>query len=287
MKEIVDWLIEIEEIAGNLYDGASRQFADDHKLSAFLNHMAEDEGWHYHIMGSAAAYLRKEQDIKSELAVDSSVKDGIESPFTRCYEMLSLGTLTKESIIDCIIETEYSEWNHIFIYVVNTLKQQSREFMYVASKMQHHIEEITEFVKSLPTSDHYLDKISCLPEVWKRKLLIVEDYEPIRILIKSLLADLGIIETVKNGRDALAKVNESYFDVIVSDIEMPLMNGIDFCKEAMKDDPNIVNRIIYCSASHDEEYRQFIKNNNMRILIKPLNILDIRSHVREILSTTN
>jgi len=287
MKEIADWLISIEEIAGNLYDGASRQFADDHKLSAFLNHMAEDEGWHYHIMGSAAEYLRKEHDIKSELAFDSSIKERIESPFTRCYEMLSTGTLSKESLIDCIIETEYSEWNHLFLYVVNTLKERSREFMYVASKMQHHIEEITEFIKSLPKSDQYLDKIRQLPEVWKNKLLIVEDYEPIRILIKSLLDDLGIVEAVKNGRDALAKVNDSYFDVIVSDIEMPLMNGIDFCKKAMKDDPNIVNRIIYCSSSHNEEYLKFIKNNNMRLLIKPLNIFEIRSHVREILSGTN
>jgi CheY-like chemotaxis protein len=201
--------------------------------------------------------------------------------------MLSLGTLTKESMINGLAETEYSEWNHIFIYVVNTLKQQSREFMYVASKMQNHIEEITEFIKSLPKSDQYLDKIRQLPEVWKRKFLIIEDYDPIRILIKSLLEDLGIVETVKNGRDALAKVNDSYFDVIISDIEMPIMNGIDFCKESMKNDPDIVNRIIYCSSSHDEEYLTFIKNNNMRLIIKPLNIIDIRSQVRNILSRTN
>ena len=50
MKEIVDWLINVEGIAGNLYDGACKQFKDDHKLSAFLSHLAEDEGWHYHIM---------------------------------------------------------------------------------------------------------------------------------------------------------------------------------------------------------------------------------------------
>jgi two-component system chemotaxis response regulator CheY len=287
MKEIVDWLIDMEEIAGNLYEAASKQFNDDHTLSTFLRHMAEDEGWHYHIMGSAAEYLRKEKDVKSELAIDSSIKEKIEAPFTRNYEMLLLGTLTKESMINCLIETEYSEWNHIFLYVINTLKQRSREFMYVAARMQHHIEEISEFLESLPTSDQYLDKILRLPEVWEKKILIVDDYDPTRLLFISLLEDLGIVETVKNGIEALTKVKESYFDVVVSDIEMPLMNGIDFCKEAIKVDPNIISRIIYCSSSHDENYLKFIKSNSIPLIIKPFNIVDIRSYVRKILSRTN
>jgi CheY-like chemotaxis protein len=287
MKEIVDWLINIEKIAGNLYDGASRQFADDHKLSTFLNHMAEDEGWHYHIMGSAAEYLRKEQEIKSELAVDSSVMERIESPFAKCHEMLSAGTLAKESIIDCIIETEYSEWNHIFIYVINTLKQQSREFMYVASKMQHHIEGITEFLTSLPKSDKYLDKIRGIPEVCKRKFLIVDDSEPIRTLLGTLLESNGTVDNAENGKEALMKVTDSYYDVIISDIEMPHMNGIDFCKEILNIDPNIRKRFIFISGSEEEEFMKFISDNNIRFLRKPMNISDIRSYVREILSATN
>jgi len=286
MKEIIQWLIQLEKIAGELYDGASRQFTNDKKLSLFLRDLAEDEGWHYHIMGSAAEYLRKTSGIKSDLTLDSTTKEKIEYPFRRNQEMLSAGTLTKESIINGIVDTEYSEWNHIFIYIVNTLNQQGREFMYVASKMQNHIEEITEFLKSLPRPNVYLDKICSLPEIWQRKLLIIENYEPIKILLKSLLEDFGTIETVSNGKDALAKVNNSHYDVILSDIDMPSMNGIDFCKEAMKGNPSIISRIIYCSSAHNEEYMQFIKNNNMRLVVKPFNISDIRKIVREVLVQT-
>ncbi len=287
MKDIVDFLIGIEELAGNLYDGASKQFADDNKLSVFLSNLAEDEGWHYHIMGSAAEYLRKEKDIKTELTVDSTIKEKIESPFTRNYEMLSTGTLTKESIINCIIETEYSEFNHIFIYVVNTLKQQGREFMYIASKMQHHVEKITEFLQSLPDSKKYLDKIRGIPEVCTRKFLVVEDSEPIRTLIGTILESDGAVDTAENGKEALMKVTDSYYDVIISDIEMPLMNGIDFCKEALKIVPNIRKRFIFISASEEEEYMKFISDNNMRFLRKPMSISDILSYIREILSATN
>ena len=64
MQEIVDWLVGIEEIAGEVYGRASRQFQDDDKLSSFLNHLAEDEAWHFHVMGSASDFLRKNGDIK-------------------------------------------------------------------------------------------------------------------------------------------------------------------------------------------------------------------------------
>ena len=121
--------------------------------------------------------MRKEQDIKSEFAVDSSVKERIESPFTVCYEMLSYGTLTKESLIDCLIDTEYSEWNDIFIYVVNTLKERSREFKYVASKMQNHVQKISEFVNSLPDSNKYTDKINDIPEVIRKGMGDVSIFE--------------------------------------------------------------------------------------------------------------
>ncbi len=64
MQEIVDWLVGIEELAGEVYGRASRQFQDDDKLSSFFNHLAEDEAWHFHVMGSASDILRKNGDIK-------------------------------------------------------------------------------------------------------------------------------------------------------------------------------------------------------------------------------
>ena len=67
---------------------------------------------------------------------------------------------------------------------------------------------------------------------------------------------------------------------------MPLMNGIDFCKQALKINSEISKRIIFCSSSYNEEFMKYISDNNIRFLRKPMNISDLRSHVREILSET-
>jgi DNA-binding NtrC family response regulator len=150
--------------------------------------------------------------------------------------------------------------------------------------MQNHIQKISAFVDSLPDSGKYTDKINDIPEVWKRSFLIVEDFEPIRIMLKTLLENEGKVDMVENGNDALKKIAESYYDIVISDIEMPLMNGIEFCKEASKIDPDIIKRIIFCSSAHKDEYMKYITENSIRFLRKPMNITDIRRHVRELIS---
>lgn len=63
----------------------------------------------------------------------------------------------------------------------------------------------------------------------KSRLLIVEDDADIRALLKHFLQEFAddVVEA-KNGSDALEYVKEKEFDAILSDIEMPQMNGLKF-----------------------------------------------------------
>ena len=70
------------------------------------------------------------------------------------------------------------------------------------------------------------------------KILIVEDSDSVRISLKNILTPDGheITEAV-NGLDALRKLEESQdFDVILCDINMPEMNGMEFIKEQCNND---------------------------------------------------
>ncbi len=61
------------------------------------------------------------------------------------------------------------------------------------------------------------------------RILLLEDISFFRQLIKGYLEELGYIVTaVKNGRLGLDEMDETHFDLIVSDIEMPVMDGWDF-----------------------------------------------------------
>lgn len=70
-----------------------------------------------------------------------------------------------------------------------------------------------------------------------KRILIVEDDNDIRELLKQCLSEefpsAGIV-TACNGAEGLLKTRDSDFDVILSDINMPVMNGMDFLAELRK-----------------------------------------------------
>jgi diguanylate cyclase (GGDEF)-like protein len=99
------------------------------------------------------------------------------------------------------------------------------------------------------------------------KILVVDDDEPMRKLIVSLLSPRGHqCVTANNGREALDKIMETKFDALITDIVMPEMDGITLTKELSKHYQNIPVMVM---TGYTEEYsaetviasgaREFIK----------------------------
>ncbi len=72
------------------------------------------------------------------------------------------------------------------------------------------------------------------------KILIVDDFSTMRRIIKNLLRDLGFTNTdeADDGQTALPKLENGNFDFLVTDWNMPGMQGIDLLK-AVRADPNL------------------------------------------------
>lgn len=90
-------------------------------------------------------------------------------------------------------------------------------------------------------------------------LLLVEDYEPLREDMAEVLEDLfKTVLVASNGVEALklyrnyAQEQGKYIDIVISDIVMPYMNGVDLCELVRKE--NDVQPIIVLSAYTDSEY---------------------------------
>lgn len=79
------------------------------------------------------------------------------------------------------------------------------------------------------------------------KVLVADDEENIRLLFKEELEEEGYeVQTASNGLEALEKLQDSSFDVVVLDIKMPVMDGIEalnVIKNRNRDQP-----VILCSA---------------------------------------
>ena len=81
----------------------------------------------------------------------------------------------------------------------------------------------------------------------KARLLIVDDEENIRFLFKEELEEEGYsVDVASNGLDAIDKVKHAVFDLVVLDIKMPGMNGIETLNEIKNINKNLP--VILCSA---------------------------------------
>lgn len=72
------------------------------------------------------------------------------------------------------------------------------------------------------------------------KVLIVDDSSFMRKIIKDILEsepDIQVIDTARNGKDALEKVIRLKPDVVTMDVEMPVMDGLTALKEIMETNP--------------------------------------------------
>ena len=282
MKEIVEWLLAIEQLAGAYYREVSEALKGDATFSPFFHQLSDEENGHYKVMESALEYLKYHRLPPSSITVDQHTKEKIESVFVRNREILAARDYSKGIILDCLTAAELSEWNDIFIYVVNTLKE-DREFMAAAAMMHRHMSVIENFVESLPEGVSYLKRFKNLPPVWKEQILIIDDDQPISDFLKKLLSHAGQIEIAFNGKEGLQKVKENYYDVIISDVQMPVMDGIEFFRHATSHDPQLGQRIIFFTGTPKNEIIEFFERANLRYLIKPAPIRDIVKKVAEIL----
>ena len=72
----------------------------------------------------------------------------------------------------------------------------------------------------------------------KRKVLVLDDEEPIRLSLKNLLDYEGyLVDTASNGKEALDLCINDKYQVILSDISMPEMDGISFLGHIKEVDP--------------------------------------------------
>ena len=70
------------------------------------------------------------------------------------------------------------------------------------------------------------------------KILVVDDFSTMRRIIKNLLKDLGFtnVQEADDGNTALPMLNQGDFDFVVTDWNMPGMQGIDLLRAIRSDD---------------------------------------------------
>ncbi|MBP1692756.1 MAG: two component transcriptional regulator, LuxR family [Chloroflexi bacterium] len=102
------------------------------------------------------------------------------------------------------------------------------------------------------------------------RVVLAEDSDVVRRGIRKLLnkaADVDVVGEAKNGFEALQLVKELSPDILLLDVEMPFLNGIEVARRLRKDGNKV--QILVLSAYDDKEYiRQMLINGAAGYLIK-------------------
>ena len=88
----------------------------------------------------------------------------------------------------------------------------------------------------------------------EKRILVVEDAFSTRELEKSILETHGyLVDTAVDGLDALERITGNKYDLILSDIEMPRMDGFELCRTLKKNDGYKEIPFVMVTARQKEE----------------------------------
>lgn len=112
----------------------------------------------------------------------------------------------------------------------------------------------------------------------QKRILLVDDEEGIQLLYREEFEEEGFeVVSAYNGDEALALFREQTFDLIILDINMPGMNGIEVLRRMKEIDPHLP--VILSSAY--QEYKQDIGSwASEEYIVKSSNLDDLKSAVR-------
>ncbi len=285
IKEIIEWLQSIEKRAENLYREAGGVLKEnDPELSSLVERLAAEESEHLKCMEKASDFIGGLKESECVIELDQEAIKRIEGYFKCSEDYLRAGELTAETMVEMIVNAEFSEWNDIFLYMVKLVKASpGKECTSSIIGMQRHKDRVKEFIASRDGYEGFLETIKEIPDIWNESILIVDDEEMILEVLENVLVEDRFIERAVNGEEALKKLGEKYYSAIISDVNMPVMDGIEFYKRAVEKFPNVKDRFIFFTASTGPELLSFIKENGLRLMEKPTPIGEIRKTVREVI----
>lgn len=279
---IIEWLVKVEEAAGRIYAKAASEVRDDPGLCEFINGLAADEAEHAALLRRAAALVKEHGDLPSIIAVNEAARQGVDNYLLLAEKRLGAKKLSKDNIVDCVVSTEFSEWNELFLFVLNTLKHRYRESAPVPVRVQQHKKHIERFFASRPDLIRHFKRIKALPDVWEEKILVVDDEQAVADVMKAILMNEGVIERAVNGSEALRKLEEKYYAAIISDIDMPVMDGFEFHGKARERYPGIDERFLFFTG--DEDHIPALEEKGLKYLLKPSSVAEISRSVTGILN---
>jgi len=123
-------------------------------------------------------------------------------------------------------------------------------------------------------------------KVAKAKILVVDDEPVIRQLISKVLGEQGhTVETVDNAAAALKMVKSKRYRLILLDIKMPGMSGVELYKQFQKIAPSLTKRVVFITGDvMGKRTISFLNKTKVPYMMKPFDAKELRAEINRILA---
>jgi signal transduction histidine kinase len=118
----------------------------------------------------------------------------------------------------------------------------------------------------------------------EQRILIVDDEKEIGVLLYQALSRMGgfYVEVVESGGEALQKIEKEPFDLVLTDLKMPKMDGLQLMTEIAKLKPEILTVMMTGHGTIDSAL-DAMKRGASDYLMKPLNLDELTIRIRRVL----
>jgi two-component system response regulator (stage 0 sporulation protein F) len=120
-----------------------------------------------------------------------------------------------------------------------------------------------------------------------KRILIVDDEENTRLGLSKLLSQDGfVVDLAANGMEALEMLHRQRVNLVISDINMPDMNGMAFLREISRRFPS-TNVIMITAYGGVESYLEAMNLGALEYLHKPIRLDELRSVMKKVFTGTS
>lgn len=118
-----------------------------------------------------------------------------------------------------------------------------------------------------------------------RRILVIDDEEPILDLLKTALSQEGFqVDVAKEGEEALVKLARGSYDLIISDLRMPQIDGAKLHEILRSRWPHLLKRVLFLTGDvASPGVQEFFRQVEAPYLVKPFTIDELRSAVSKLL----
>jgi CheY-like chemotaxis protein len=122
-----------------------------------------------------------------------------------------------------------------------------------------------------------LSYLAMAPTGERPRVLVVDDESVIAQLIADVLGGEGFeVDTAPHGLAALDRLANRTYDVILSDLRMPELDGFGLFREIERRYPDLLGRFVFITGTSEHtDYQGFIDDVKVPVLTKPFDMMNL------------